>query len=459
MTLEVKLENSKQDCLKVSKYNLSLRNDSNNYYLVNSLTCSVLRVPESSPSFIHSLLLKEETPFNITIEEDMKELLLSNGFLVPSYFDEIDWLEKLHWESRHGCESLGIGIIPTLGCNFRCSYCYQKHDNVHTSSELENSIIKYISNNLNGKRLLKVMWFGGEPILRIKSIHNISQRLLCLIKSYNIKYYGTITTNGYLLTDENSSVLLDSGIKDIQVTIDGPPSVHDTRRYLINNQPTFMTILSNLSRVAKMFSQVIIRINIDKRNQDEIFQLLELLIPLKEYIVLAFRPATSPNSPQIEESWCVPPYSYWNLEKQLNVLANQMGFRIIRGYAFPGTSFCSGYQQNSVTIDPYGDVHKCPICIGRRNQRYGILSSNGDIIVEERGIQNQWDKWSPFLDEECRNCKALPLCMGGCLWFIGKDKKTSFQCFAKHRLVEGIVHEELRGVINSNVRKEVILGV
>lgn len=438
--------------LKVSKYNLSLRHNSNSYYLANSLTCSVLKISESSKSFIHTLLLKEEAPFDISIDEDMKKLLLSNGFLIPFNFDEIEWLEKIHWKSRFGRKAIGIGIVPTLGCNFRCTYCYQEHPNLHMSSDIENSIIKYIEASLSNKELLNVMWFGGEPLLRIKTIHRMSKRLFNISKSFGVEYYGAITTNGYLLNEQNSSILLESGIHDIQVTLDGPPEIHDNRRYLTNKQPTFETILSNLSSVAKRFSRVIVRINIDKRNQDTIPSLLELLDPIKENINLAFRPATSPESPQVDESWSIPPLSYWNLQKKLNILAEQLGFRLMRGYAYPGTSYCSAYQQNSITIDPYGDVHKCPICLGRRNQRHGIINSEGKIIVEKVGLQDQWDQWSPFLDEECKKCKALPLCMGGCLWFIGRDKSESLQCSAKHRLVEGIVGEDM--LFNATIKTQ-----
>jgi len=173
------------------------------------------------------------------------------------------------------------------------------------------------------------------------------------------------------------------------------------------------------------------------RNRNEIPQLLEFLFPLRQHIVLAFRAATSPELPQVDESWSIPPDSYWSLHEDLITAADRIGFRVIRGYAIPGTSFCSGYQQNSITVDPYGDVHRCPICIGRRHQRYGILTSDGRVVVED-GVQKQWDQWSPFLDDDCRDCKALPVCMGGCLWYLDKEKSASFRCFAKHGLVRGI---------------------
>ncbi|MBE9573308.1 MAG: radical SAM protein [Proteobacteria bacterium] len=443
--------------LKASKYNVSIPEGPHSYLLVNTLTTAVLRIRESSLTPAHSALLDTEAPFNLSLDEATLNLLLSNGFLVPIDFDETKWLENLHWKARVGRDALGVGIAVTLGCNFRCTYCYQWHQNTHLSLQLEDSIADFVANNLRGKSLLKVMWFGGEPLLRLKTIRRISRRLLNLTRAQNIDYDGAITTNGFLLTPATSNVLLEAGITDVQVTLDGPPSIHDKRRFLANGRPTFQTILSNLIKVAEMFSRVIIRINIDKRNQNGIPQLLELLSPLREHIVLAFRAATSPESPQVSESWCIPPNNYWNLHEDLATMAEEIGFRVLRGYAIPGTSFCSGYQHNSITVDPYGDVHRCPICIGRREQRYGILTRDGRIKVEN-GFQKQWDKWSPFLDDDCINCKALPICMGGCLWYLGKEKSTSLRCFAKHGLARGIARDTLLsgGIRATWHRKEVI---
>jgi uncharacterized protein len=426
--------------LKASKYNVSTREGANSYHLINTLTSAVLRLQESKPTPVHSALLEDEAPFNYHLDKKMLDVLLSNGFLVPIDYDELKWLEDIHWKSRVGQKALGIGVAVTMGCDFRCTYCYQNHKNLHLSPQLEDSIIKYVAAELEGKSLLRVMWFGGEPLLRFKTICKISHKLLELTQAKNIEYDAAITTNGYLLTPARSKILRNLGVNDVQVTLDGPPSIHDKRRVLANGKPTFQTIFSNLAEVARTFSRVIVRINIDKRNQDEILKLLEILYPLRNWIQLAFRPATSPDTPMVEESWCIPPDSYWQLDNDFCNAANKCGFSIIRGYSFPGTSFCSGYQKNSVTIDPYGDVHRCPICIGRRNQRYGLLTTDGEIVIE-KGFQKQWDEWSPFIDDECRDCKALPVCMGGCLWYINKEKSESFRCFARKRLAEHFVSQ------------------
>jgi len=431
--------------LKASKYNVSVSEGAGSYLLANTLTTAVVRLRDPSPlQPARAALLEGDAPFDLPLDETTLDLLVSNGFLVSEDFDEMEWLERLHWTARRGREALGVGVAVTLGCNFRCTYCYQRHERVHLPLELEESIVKFVAKGLEGRSVLRVMWFGGEPLLRTGAIRRISRSLLGLTDAQGVRYDGSITTNGYLLSEETSRMLVDLGVTDVQVTLDGPPAIHDERRPLANGRPTFDVILRNLVAVAKLFSRVIVRINVDRRNQAGMPELLDLLRPVREWVELAFRPATSPDSPPQEEAWCIPSTAYWDLDKDLALLAKELGFRIIRGYAFPGTSFCSGYQLNSVTIDPYGDVHRCPVCVGRRDRRFGVLTAEGAIRAQD-GMQKQWDQWSPFLDHECRECKALPVCMGGCLWYVGREKAGSLRCFAKQRLTEGMLGESLFG--------------
>lgn len=429
--------------LKASKYNISVLEKPNNYLLVNTRTTAALKIHDSNLMPVYHALLDTEARFNMNLDNECIEFLLSNGFIVPEDFDEIKWLEDIHWKARNGSKALGIGVIVTLACNFRCTYCYQRHPNIHLTRQMEEAIFRYVLNNLDGRSLLKISWFGGEPLLRLKTIQRLGSALLELSSKRKIVCEGDITTNGLLLTRNISNILKQVGISDVQITLDGPPSAHNRRRLLADGSPTFHRILENLSEIAPMFSKVILRINIDKRNQNEISRLLEeFLYPLRHNIVLAFRDTQPPDWEKNKVSWCISPDKYWGLNRRFNRLADKLGFRTIGGYTIPGTSFCAGYQLNSLDIDPYGDVYRCVKCIGKRNLRYGSLNANGRILVRE-GLQKQWDSWSPFLDDDCRTCQALPLCMGGCLLFLdeGKRKENSLRCLLKHDLIRGILRD------------------
>jgi len=429
--------------LKASKYNISVLEKPNNYLLLNTRTTAALKIHDSNLMPVYHALLDTKAPFNMNLDNECIEFLLSNGFIVPEDFDEIKWLEGIHWKARNGSKALGIGVIVTLACNFRCTYCYQRHPNIHLTRQMEEAIFRYVLNNLDGRSLLKISWFGGEPLLRLKTIQRLGFALIDLCHKHGVVCDASITTNGFLLSREIDSILKQVGVSDIQITLDGPPAIHDRRRLLANGSSTFYRILDNLFEATEMFSGIVVRINIDKRNQKEIPQLLEkFLYPLRHKIVLAFR-ATQPSGWEEDQgSWCIPPNKYRGLSKDLNSLADKLDYRTVGGYTVPGTSYCAGYQLNSINIDPYGDISRCVRCIGKRDLRYGSLNVNGQVEVQE-GLQHRWDCWSPFSDDDCRKCKTLPLCMGGCLLLIGngKRKENSLRCLLKHDLIRGILRD------------------
>jgi len=425
---------------KASRYNASWRSGPNHFTLVNTRTAAVLRAFETSPGEVHTALLHSESSFTVPVERAVLDLLSANGFIVAADFDELAWLERLHKASREGQSAFGIGLAVTLACNFRCTYCYQLHEGLHMPEEVEEAVVRLADRELAGRETLRVRWCGGEPLLRVESIRRAGDALRDVAQRHGSAYDASITTNGYLLDESTATALVDAGVLNVQVTLDGPPDVHDQRRQLADGGRTGARILENVLAVAPVFRRFIVRINVDRRNAQEAVGLLGLLAPVREAIVLAFRPTTSPEQPNQYDPWSLQRAEWWGLNAAFSAEAEAIGLRVIRGYAVPGTSFCSGYQRNSLAIDPYGDAHLCPVCVGRREQRFGELTLDGRVVTAD-GPQNAWAKWSPFEDSDCRECVALPVCMGGCLWYLGQGKAESFRCWAKHGIVEGIAKD------------------
>ncbi len=76
--------------------------------------------------------------------------------------------------------------------------------------------------------------------------------------------------------------------------------------------------------------------------------------------------------------------------------------------ANPGN--CGAVAFNSYVVDPRGDLYKCWNNIGREELKVGTLKEGPRF---ERNLV-RWLAFDPFLDEECRECEMLPICMGGC---------------------------------------------
>ena len=77
-----------------------------------------------------------------------------------------------------------------------------------------------------------------------------------------------MTTNGFLLNAEAYHRFYSCGISDYQISLDGPPELHDTTRLQANGQGSFDTIWSNLLAIKQVEADgdILLRIHLTKRN-------------------------------------------------------------------------------------------------------------------------------------------------------------------------------------------------
>ena len=66
-------------------------------------------------------------------------------------------------------------------------------------------------------------------------------------------------------------------IRGAQITIDGPPKIHDARRISIDGSSTFDKLVNRANDLLNANLEVIVRINIDKENLEHVDELLEIL--------------------------------------------------------------------------------------------------------------------------------------------------------------------------------------
>jgi uncharacterized protein len=80
----------------------------------------------------------------------------------------------------------------------------------------------------------------------------------------NVKYYSSITTNGFLLEESVVDTLLACDVKTFQVTIDGPKELHDKQRRSKDDKDTYKTIKRNLINMKKKSGNfsVVLRTNV-----------------------------------------------------------------------------------------------------------------------------------------------------------------------------------------------------
>ncbi|MDI6735800.1 MAG: radical SAM protein [bacterium] len=104
----------------------------------------------------------------------------------------------------------------TNKCNFRCLHCFNRSgENYIMKEELkDNEVLKFIKDVVKMKPF-NFCFCGGEPLLR-KDVLCKSARILSEVDSM-----VSLVTNGSLVTNKIAKELFESGVNNVQISLDG----------------------------------------------------------------------------------------------------------------------------------------------------------------------------------------------------------------------------------------------
>ena len=169
---------------KLSYYNYFV-NDDNCVYAYNSLSNSFAILSNEEYNY-----LQEFSKSLCDIPKALEEELSKGMFLIPIDFSEIDFIKDRSKRFREKQNSLSITIVPTLDCNFRCTYCYEKGQRspYRIQDDVKTKIYEYVEKKINEIKNLNITWYGGEPLLEKTTIEELSDRFISLCKEKNVIY-------------------------------------------------------------------------------------------------------------------------------------------------------------------------------------------------------------------------------------------------------------------------------
>lgn len=388
---------------------------------------------------IYNALTKSS--INVTKDFDMQQLLKINddetistlkriGMVVDELPDELDTLYYLFQKNFFGGNSfLNIVLVPGLDCNFKCPYCFEKVKG--TKSLFETNLNDYFSTlklfaekNFKNYETIEVSLFGGEPLLFSKQIFEYFEYIEN--KLPNVSYFSSIVTNGALLDAEIVHKLIDYKCHSIQITIDGWKEVHDRNRIFKNGKETYDLLIKNINQTIPMLSedcQFNLRINLNNVAVNEVKTTLSDINPkIRSRIKLLFRPIYNTDSFKQTNT-----NKFYDLKPFLD-MAIDMGFDIVRNtYYYQACESCSG--NNFFFVMPDLSLWKCINDINFQNARIGKINKEGVPQFDADKLVNWYTYSNCFLDEECKNCKKLPDCFGGCVLYRAKNGSRSCKEF------------------------------
>lgn len=393
--------------MKPSKYNFFYErpNMSGQYIAYNSFSNALAILSESE--YLKYKEFEKDSKFKLG--EELSAELFKGNFIIEDETSEIALLREQILQARYNSTSLGLTIAPTLNCNFRCVYCYEKgcEKGEWMSKAVQDSIIKYVKNCATTLNRLDITWYGGEPLLAIDIIENMTDSLKSICEKFNIKYRASIVTNGYLLNSTMIKRLDACDVKYCQITIDGNREEHNMRRPHVTGVNTYDTILKNVCEASRHF-RVGIRVNIDKKNREAIFSVKNILSKESaENITVYPAPIRSNYDCYLEED-CFKSLDFLRFERDYYA-SNDLENILIKYPRQQGNSCCAD-SLNAYVINANGDLYKCWSDIGRENRCIGNIKHG--ITNKIRAIR--YSLYDPTRDPKCVKCKFLPVCIGGC---------------------------------------------
>lgn len=394
--------------MKKSFYNFQFPSESGKCILYNTRTGALAELDEEHTKKYNEYpleILQSEMPQFI-------EALSANGYVVADEVCEQDIIRYQSLQYRFGLHSYNVTLAPTLGCNFACIYCYEKNRQTrHTmDAATKEAVFEYIKRRILPEGALNLTWYGGEPLLALDTVLELSAKLSEVCKEKKAGNSFSMITNGYLLTQETAKKLVEVGIREFQITLDGDEQTHNSRRALINGEESYRKIWDNLLTLKTFRKEikVLLRVNVDKKNYQAV---VELSNKIKEQqlsdFIIVYPGKVIDEGKCYQKETCFDNQEFAALEQQY-FCDNQ--YLLPNVYPSPRHIFCIADSDRSIIIDPDGNLYKCTMEIG--DAKYAIGN-----------VANKNQKYSPHLfsyllqdnlKEDCLACKYYPICLGGC---------------------------------------------
>ncbi len=347
-------------------------------------------------------------------EKELLGQLQFGRFVFDSDVPEMDWLKFRSRKARFDTSTLALVIAPTMACNMACGYCFEGNKSGRMSPRVIESVLEFVEKRAPGLKELEISWYGGEPLLALDIMEDITESVLELAKEYSFKYFcAGVVTNGYLLTPETVDRLIKLQARNLQITIDGPRRIHNAKRPLKNGKESFDTIIANLAYAGEKIPTVV-RVNLDKSfTPDVIAELLRELeaAGLRNKVGFYFgqlEPATSVCAGIADT--CYESRAFSQSEVEYYRLLLDSGF-MVQKLPSPMLTFCFAQHANTFLLDPDGDIYRCLNYAGDKTKSMGNIRQ--EIDYQHPEFQRLFS-FDPFEEERCRSCEILPICMGGC---------------------------------------------
>ena len=405
-----------------SKHNIfSKIKDSNDFFIVNLLTGNADIL---SPDYADKILKVKNN--EEIIDDQFIDELQEKGYLADEKEEGKLYRRKyLDFLDNRDDDEIQLFFVPNYSCNFACSYCYQDEyapSKGQLTTEIIDSFFNYILKEFAERRKY-ITVFGGEPLMN--SPHQKETITYLIRKATEAGLEICFVTNGYTLI-EYIDILRNGLIREIQVTMDGTDSVHNTRRFLKGGGGTFDKIVEGVDACLASSLTVNLRMVIDKENIENLSDLAQFAI---------------------EKNWTSSPYFKTQLGRNYELhhcqsASDKLYTRIsmyeklyeltkthphIPEFYKPAYSISKFLAENGSMPEPLfdscpacktewafdytGKIYPCTATVGKSDEELGTFYPE---VTLKKDLVDSWEMRDVTSITDCKECAVQLACGGGC---------------------------------------------
>jgi uncharacterized protein len=328
-----------------------------------------------------------------------------------------------------------IILTTTYQCNLNCSYCYQDVAGLtRTAHVMTPEMFEKADEFMN--KLLKrrheqfcyYLLYGGEPLLPGAKDRAIIERIAKECRMFDIPLAAV--TNGVYLSDY-CDLFKDLRIGEFQITVDGPPEVHNRRKKSKDGRGSFDRIIKGIEKAVDYGFPINFKIVIDRENIEHVSELAEIIdskgwldLPVDKFKIQLAENAglCSPKREAGKDNYMRPIeiLKVLGKETQKNSSMNKlfrpfcMGIRVLYLSGMPphprfGACSAGALQ---LTFGPDGYVYPCMVHLGFPDSSIGTYYP--EMKINEKELQKYKDHSAQYA-QECEECDMKYACGGRCL--------------------------------------------
>ncbi|MCM1505375.1 MAG: radical SAM protein [Muribaculum sp.] len=351
---------------------------------------------------------------NRTVDE-LKEIdaeffgtLVDNRFIVPSDLNETESITNDRRQHILDQSWYNVVVNTTLDCNLDCWYCYE---NRVKSSKISDEVITNICDNIeqqfisNPFTLLKISFFGGEPLLQWNSTKKIIDFGSEFCHKNGLQLLLDFTTNATLINERMVDYLAPFSC-NFQITLDGPEEIHNKIKSTRN--PRFNSYRRTLQALRLINDRipnrlVAVRINFDQnvlKEADSIISDISFLDRRRTYVI-------------VKKVWQVDRDDV-DKDMLLDVLQKLFDNDFLPDYyVMPKGGVCFAERSNQVLFNYDGGIFKCTtINSFVKENSLGEFNKDTKLIDWDENLINEWTR--DMQQPECLECKWYGACYGPC---------------------------------------------